>query len=290
MAAVSTTANNTNKEFIIKKFENFNIINHITIIRTDSLFDNFNEPDTYANMLDTSSLTQKALDIINASKSKVLFAHELYNWGDCDEMGPTEHFWTLYLVVEKEDGTKEKLKFYREVFERHDEDENVPYEQYGIHSNELCIFDSAEPQNEEHQTSWEPQEMHQEEQFDASQYEEPQNEEYDEYRDVIHNIQPSELSKQGQITLEQVRGTIFDHEKIFFIGEEETFGETDDDGPFEYFWNLYIFISCRDGSVIKRHFFREFDWRHDADVGKDGIPYDETKFDEASVKNKVFHL
>ncbi len=276
MASVPSTANNTNEELIIKKFDKFKIINYNNIILTDSLFDNFNEPNTYANMLGTSSLTQKARDVINASKSKVIFAHEIYNWGDCDSMGPTEHYWSLFMTIENEYGVKENLKFYREVFDVRDKDEDIEYEPNAIYRDEQCIFD-IEPQNEEYQTSWEP-------------HEEPQEEQFEDYSNVIYNIEPSKLSKQGQHALEQARGTIFDHEKIFFIGEEETHGETDDDGPLEYFWNLYIFISCRDGSVIKRHFFREFDWRRDADVGKDGIPYYETKFDEGSVKGKVFHL
>ena len=52
-------------------------------------------------------------------KGSILFANETEEYGDCDEDGPTELFYTLYLVVKEEDGTWTNYKFYREVFYMH---------------------------------------------------------------------------------------------------------------------------------------------------------------------------
>ncbi len=61
---------------------------------------------------------------------QITFHFERYDWGSCDNDGPTEHMWTLYVFVRSESTDQiTKHKYYREVFERQgDKDEEEIYE------------------------------------------------------------------------------------------------------------------------------------------------------------------
>ncbi len=82
----------------------------------------------------TSDLTVQAQTILSTITDKIIFQYEEYIWGNCDKYGPTEHTWTFYVVVEQQDQTIKYLKFDREVFEMHgDQDKNIYYESSIMH-------------------------------------------------------------------------------------------------------------------------------------------------------------
>jgi hypothetical protein len=286
MATVPSTENNANLFDIQQRFDSININECIiTRVQNDNLFDeeldedpeenpeDYYEPpqeepkdERLKNMLGSDNLTVQANAVLASFDTNLVFDNESYSWGDCDEYGPTEHFWTLYVALENQDGTWSKLKFYREVFDIHgDKDEEIEYEPTTLCDADNKLFDTIYAMQNSHNDS-------------------------DDYKPVIYNIEPSQLSKPGKVALEMVRGTLFDHEKIFFIGEEETHGEIDSDGPREYFWNLYIFAYGGDGIVIKRQFYREFYWRDDYEIEMDDVPYKDVPISEIDLKGKTFHL
>ncbi len=105
----------------------------------------------------------------------------------------------------------------------------------------------------------------------------------------IYQTDPLNLTFQGQKTLEFVHGTLFNNETIVFIGEKETHGDFDKQGPLEYYWHLYVFATDGKGGLIKRYFYREFDWRHYNGVYHYNIPYIEVPFTDSLVEGKCFH-
>ncbi len=111
---------------------------------------------------------------------------------------------------------------------------------------------------------------------------------FDNDENVVYNIDPSELSEQGKKTLEHVRSVLFDHEKLFFVGEKKTEGEFDKNGPLETCWNLYVIAISRDGSFINHQFCRYFHWHHDSDVKMDDVPYEKVSISDVDFSKKVF--
>jgi len=111
----------------------------------NSIDDSNNYPNTNTKYTDLT--TQAKLIIDGLERSKMAFImnfHEHYSYGDCDDMGPTEHFWTLYIVMENHDATMPylNLKYYREVYEmQHEEDSNIFYESCETNDSDNKIFD-----------------------------------------------------------------------------------------------------------------------------------------------------
>jgi hypothetical protein len=108
----------------------------------NSIDDDDNYPNTNPKYTD---LTAQAKLIINSlertTKASIIDFHEHYSYGDCDEMGPTEHFWTLYVIMENHDFSITNHKYYREVFEmQRDEDSNIFYESCEMNKYDNTFF------------------------------------------------------------------------------------------------------------------------------------------------------
>jgi hypothetical protein len=98
-------------------------------------FNGFDEEPEFSNMLE-GRITVKAKEVMDTLSGECVFVHENYSWGDCDEYGPTEHMWTLYVVMKDADSCK-YYRFYREVFEMHGQkDEEIDYEEDGVSEQE----------------------------------------------------------------------------------------------------------------------------------------------------------
>ena len=219
--------------------------------------------DKHDNMIASNMLTQQAKNIIDTIDGTTLYANEIYRNGDCDDYGPTEHFWTLYLVVENNENIRSNLKFYREVYDIHGDDNNqINYCSDSLNDDDNRIFVSIHELLQKHPV--------------YAQSIEDDNNNYDDYHDdyTIDNMEPSELTIQGKITLEMVQAGLAEPSKIVFIAENDRYGDYDKDGPLEYMWDLYIFIKNNDGSITKHKFYREFHYHHNKE-DMDDIPYEE---------------
>jgi hypothetical protein len=110
------------------------------------MYNSIDDDNNYSNTNTkyTDLTTQAKLIIDGLERSKMAFImnfHEHYSYGDCDDMGPTEHFWTLYVVMENHDTTMTNLKYYREVFEmQHEVDSNIFYESCETNDSDNKIF------------------------------------------------------------------------------------------------------------------------------------------------------
>lgn len=101
----------------------------------DEQFNGFNEEPEFSNMLE-ERISVKAKKVKESLSGECVFVHENYSWGDCDEYGPTEHMWTLYVVMKDAD-TYKYYKFYREVFEMHGQkNDEIDYEEEGLYEQE----------------------------------------------------------------------------------------------------------------------------------------------------------
>lgn len=206
----------------------------------------------YENMMGSSALTKQANDVISSITGEIRFVHEKYANGDCDRDGPTENFWTLYVVV-VQDWVIKKLKFYREVYiVQGDKDDEIPYDSYELNRGDNDIFDDID------------------------------NQLYPSSIDVVQNTDPSNLGKSAQETIAMVKEEESGH--VFFTAEEESYGDCDRDGPLEYCWSLYVFIRY-DDTIVRRKFYREFHYRHD-DGNMDDVPYEECQMDRRDRKKK----
>jgi hypothetical protein len=79
-------------------------------------------------------VSMKGKEVINTLPGECIYVREIYSWGDCDEDGPTEHMWTLYVTM----SNCTYYKFYREVFEMHGQkDEDINYEEEALSQEEL---------------------------------------------------------------------------------------------------------------------------------------------------------
>ncbi len=211
--------------------------------------------DVYDNMMGSSALTKQATAVLSSIEDEIVFVHEKYSSGDCDHDGPTEDFWTLYVVVVK-DWVVTNLKFYREVYIlQGDKDDDIAYDPEDLNQTDNDIFDNI------HQQLY-PSSI------------------------VVHNTDPSKLGKSAQATIAMVKAE--NSGNVFFTAEEETYGDIDRYGPAEYFWTLYVFIQKDDGTIVRRKFWREFHWMHDTCSMHD-VPYEECEMDRED-KKKQFHL
>jgi hypothetical protein len=214
-------------------------------------------------------LSEKAKEVVSSIGKMLVFANESHSYGDCDNEGPTEIFHTLYLIVEEEDTTFTQLKFYREVFYIHgDSDASVDYQSEEVYHEDQQIFDAVLENTHSN-----------DDYYDEAEFD---------YKDTVYNTKPSDLSKPAKVTLAEVQTGLEATDTIFFIGEDETFGECDNDGPLEYFFTLYIFVKKLNGNIVHYKFSREFHWRHDKE--KDAVPYEETGMGTNDFKDKHFHL
>jgi hypothetical protein len=109
-----------------------------------------------------------------------------------------------------------------------------------------------------------------------------------ESRDHVYNTKPSDLSLPGRAMLKQFETGLAETDEVFFVGEYEDYGETDQDGPLEYFFTLDIFVKQADGTIVHRKFFREFHWLHDKDM--DAVPYDDDVMRDKDFQEKQFHF
>jgi hypothetical protein len=209
--------------------------------------------DVYENMMGTSALSKQANTVLSSIKDKILFVHETYSLGGFGRSFGSEEYWTLYVVVVR-DWVYTKLKFYREIFFRQgDKKDEIAYDSVELSRTDNDIFEVIYDQ-----LSSDPEV-------------------------VVYNADPSQLSKSAQATIAMVKNEVSG--KVFFTGEEENYGETDREGPLEYNWTLYVFIQNEDGAIVRRKFFREFDWRHD-ECDMDDVPYEEYIMDRKDKKKK----
>ncbi len=168
------------------------------------------------------TITSQAKEIIGEldENSHPVFCHEQYSFGDCDEYGPTEHFWTLYIITENfKDGIKYH-KFYREVYEMQgDIDDEIKYESFPLTDKENKILDDNYNQ-------------------------------YYELYNVVYNCSKY-LNSQAEKIISSIK------EKIIFISEGAEEGDITNYGPREYYWTLYVFTCNHDGTINHRKFYRE---------------------------------
>jgi hypothetical protein len=112
-------------------------------------YDDYNDDYDYDKIYNmcNSFLTQQATKVSNSFSGQILYIYEKYGWGDCDDMGPTEHMWSLYIVVKNANDITYH-KYYREVFEMHgDKDKDVEYdEEYLMPDTNDAVFDNIKSQ------------------------------------------------------------------------------------------------------------------------------------------------
>jgi len=113
---------------LINRIKYFDQYNEFEKYEHDEQINGFDEEPEFSNMLE-EHITIKAKEVKETLSGECVFVHENYSWGDCDEYGPTEHMWTLYVVMKDAD-TYKYYKFYREVFETHGQkNEEIDYEE-----------------------------------------------------------------------------------------------------------------------------------------------------------------
>jgi hypothetical protein len=237
----------------------------IEIIRDPCEFQDV-EPSLLENM-GMDQLSEKAKAIISSIGKMVVFANELHSYGDCDNEGPLEIFNTLFLIAQEEDMTFTRFKFFREIYYIHGESEDsVDYQPDEPNYKDHHMFDAI--MNDMHSNDYET--------------------EFDDWKEPVHNIKPSNLSKPGKAVFDKIQEGLTETDKVFFIGENETNGKYDREGPLEEFYTLYIFVIKADGSIVHHKFYREFFWRHDKE--KDAVPYEESSMSRDDFLSKQFHL
>ncbi len=267
MDQVPSTVNNSNINFIDLRLNAIKIVYNIikkerdeTFFAEELLEDNHNdyyEEDVIENMMGSAHLTKQATDVISSIEGDIIFVHEKVSYGDIDEDGPTETFWSLYVMVVK-DFVVTKLKFYREVYVLdEDNDEDIAYEPEELNKSDNKFFEAT-----------------------CQQLYPSEN------KNIVHNTDPSELTKSAQKIITSIKEENLGN--VFFTAEERSYGDTDDDGPLEYFWDLYVFIQKEDNTIIRRKFFREFHWKHD-NCDMDDVPYEECALTQKDEK-KTYHL
>jgi hypothetical protein len=280
MANVPSTANNTKDEsFVMIQCDYKNVIDNKGAIPDTNAANPSRAPREYKEVnskllknMEIDRLSEKGKAVISSleeSGKKIIFANESCSYGDCDEEGPTEIFHTLFLIVEDDDTPFTCLKFYREVYYKHGD------------SNSSVDYYSEEPYDEDkHMFDVILQDMHSND-YTAEEIEW-------ESKDHVYNTKPSDLSKPGKAMFDEMQEGLAETDEVFFVGEYEDYGETDRDGPVEYFFTLYIFFKKADGTIVHRKFFREFNWRHDKEM--DAVPYYDDVMSDKDFQRKQFHL
>jgi hypothetical protein len=259
MAIVPSTDNICNVRYIKQRFDSINIFEK-NIVKTEHnphLFDEYYEdyvpePQVYENMKDSSLLTKQAKDILSSIEGEIVFVNEKYNTGDFNRYSPDE-FWILYVLVLKV-GIITRLKFYRDFYVHDGEKkEDIPYNPQKLTNNDFGIFEEI---------------FHQLYPSDIN---------------VIYNSDPSNLTKSAQDTIAFVNKYNFGN--IFFTAEEEKHGKSDQNGPLNYIWTLYIFIQNHDGSIVRRIYLREYHRLHD-NCNMDDVPYESYQIEQMNVFKK----
>jgi hypothetical protein len=271
MASVPSAVNNTKDEsFVMIQCNYNNVIDKAAVSKVN--------PKLLKNM-EMGRLSEKAKAVISSlekSGKKIFFAHESHTNGDCDEDGPTEIFYTLFLIVEEDDEetcsfAPIPLKFCREVFYKQgDSNASVDYQSEELYDEDKHLFDAI------------LHDMH------SNDYDYTEEEIAWNSKDHVYNTQPSDLSKQGKKTLKKFKAGLAETDEVIFIGEDETYGECDKDGPLEYFFTLYIFVKKEDGTVVHHKFYREFHWYHDKEM--DAVPYEDDVMRDKDYQEKQFHF
>lgn len=177
----------------------------------------------------TSNFTTNAQKLIKSFNGDIICAQEHYSWGACDEMGPTEHYWSLYVIIII-DECIHNMQFYREVFEMQgDTNSSVEYESISqieddvfSHMWNSCIEESQ----------------------NVNQYEESDIEE------DIYNTSFSSMTTQAAAILATLSG------EILGIYECYNNGDCDKYGPVEHMWSLYIILKQND-TISHHKFYRE---------------------------------
>ena len=162
---------------------------------------------------------QIAIDELD-EHSYPVFHHEKYSWGDCDEHGPTEHFWTLYIITENFKCEYTFHKFYREVYEMQGDNNNeVKYKIASLTEEETQLLNDVDNQ---------PYELY----------------------NIVHNCSKY-LSEQAETIIKSIE------EEIVFVNEDCETGDYDKHGPREEYYTLYVFTRNQDGTINHRKFNRE---------------------------------
>ena len=237
------------------------------------------------NMIGSSLLTAQALITMKKLEGSIIFVNEYYNTGDVDDEGPTEVFWTLDIVIQKEDGTERTLRYSRELFYKHgckngDSLSTISY--FLDHDSDGTHEDYQEDPDDYQEDPDDYQE-------DPDDYQDGYQNYQDDPENFIHNIKESQLCKQGKMVLEKLKGELGETDVISFIGEKESYDGYDKYGPTGYLFDLFIFVKKEDGSLKHHHFHRAYYSLQD-DMDVDDVPYDQVDMSEFDFRNNIFKL
>jgi hypothetical protein len=186
-----------------------------------------NDPNYCKKFLDNMSLdelTPQARKVIETfdDYTNLEFCTEEYSYGDCDDYGPTEHIWTLYVITENyKDGIKFH-KYYREVFiVQGDKNDDIEYK--------LDSMTDDEKQNiSKNWIQSYPSDLH----------------------NVVYNCRNC-LNTQAEKIVSSIE------EEVIFVSEDSVWGDCDKEGPREFFWTLYVLTRNDDGTIKHRKYYRE---------------------------------
>jgi len=202
-----------------KNNDTITIYNNIKEYKEMMSPDDLNYCKEYIEHMPFDKLSNKAKEIIGQFNYPC-FYHERKVCGECDEEGPVEHFWTLYIITDNFNEGYKYHKFYREVHELQGDIYNeLNYKIASLTEEENKILDYANSQ---------PYELY----------------------NVVYN-DSKYISKQADATIMTIK------EEIIFVNESCEWGECDDNGPREEFYTLYIFTRNQDGTINHRKYYRE---------------------------------
>ncbi len=206
---------------------------------------------------DYDYFTMQANTIIAGFSDSIINAIEKCDYGDYDDMGPTEYFWSLYIIIKNADDSIEKLKYYREVYYmQDDEDSEIEYEHTLINKNDEDIFNSMieNPNHPDNDDNYHDYNYNSDDYDDYDDYND-----YDEDENTIKNTPIESLTIQGQKVCNSLSGT------ILYVYEKYNYGDCDEYGPTEHMWSLFVAVKNNEEISFHKYYREVYELQGDKD-------------------------